>query len=122
MPETNLDFSVDDESLEISGYYLIHSEHPSNKNCGGICIYYENCLPLKVTGVGLLEECIAFDLIISNKCCSFLSLYRPSSQFQDKFKTFSCNLEMIMDLVSKNNPFLLVILGDFNAKPSQWHD
>ena len=27
-----------------------------------------------------------------------------------------------MDLVSKKNPFLLVVLGDFNAKLSQWHD
>ena len=29
---------------------------------------------------------------------------------------------MILDLVSKKNPFLLVVLGDFNAKLSQWHD
>ena len=64
--ETYLDFSIDDESLEISGYYLIRSDHPLNKKCGGICIYYKNFLPLKVTGVRVLEECITFDLIISN--------------------------------------------------------
>ena len=29
---------------------------------------------------------------------------------------------MTLDLVSKKNPFLLVVLGDFNAKLSQWHD
>ena len=29
---------------------------------------------------------------------------------------------MVLDLVSKENPFLLVVLGDFNAKLSQWHD
>ena len=29
---------------------------------------------------------------------------------------------MTLDLVSKKKSFLLVILGDFNAKPSQWHD
>ena len=67
LSETYLDSSVDDESLEISGYYLIRSDHPSNKKRGGICIYYKNFLPLKVTGVRLLEEYIAFDLIISNK-------------------------------------------------------
>ena len=29
---------------------------------------------------------------------------------------------MTLDLVSKENPFLLVVLGDANAKLSQWHD
>ena len=122
LPETYLDSSIDDESLEISGHYLIHSDHPSNKQRGGICIYYKNFLPLKVTGVRLLEECIAFDLIISNKLCSFVALYRSPSQSQGDFATFSDNLEMTLDLVSKKNPFLLVVLGDFNAKLSQWHD
>ena len=105
-----------------SGYYLIRSDHPSNKRCGGICIYYKNFLLLKVTGVGILEECAAFDLIISNKLCSFVALYRSLSQSQDNFATFSDNFEMTLDLASKKNPFLLVVLGDFNAKLSQWHD
>ena len=29
---------------------------------------------------------------------------------------------MTLDLDSKKNPFLLVVLGDCNAKLSQWHD
>ena len=122
MSETYLDSSIDDEGLEISGYYLIRSDHPSNKKRGGICIYYKNFLPLKLTGVRLLDECIAFDLIISNKLCSFVALYRSPSQSQDDFATLSDNFEMTLDLVSKKNPFLLVVLADFNAKRSQLHD
>ena len=94
----------------------------SNKRRGGICIYYKNFLLLKVTGARLLEECIAFDLIIRNKLCSFVALYRSPSQSQDHFAAFSDNFEMTLDLVSKKNPFLIVVLGDFNAKLSQWHD
>ena len=78
---------------------------------GGICIYYKNFLPLKVTGVRLLEECITFDLIISNKLCSFVALYRSPSQSQDDFAAFSDNFEMTLDLVSKKNPILIVVLG-----------
>ena len=29
---------------------------------------------------------------------------------------------MTLDLVSKKNPFLIVVLGDFSAKLSQWYD
>ena len=119
LSETYLDSSIDDTSLEISGYYLLHSDHPSNKKRGGICIYYKNFLPLKVTGVRLLEECIVFNLIISNKLCSFVAIYRSPSQSQDDFATFSDNFQMTLDLVSKKNPFLIVDLGDFNAKLSQ---
>ena len=118
MSETYLDSSIDDESLEVSGYYLIRSDHPSNKKRGWIYIYYKNLLLLKVKGVRLLEECIAFDLIISNILCSFDALYRSPSQSQEDFATFSDNFEMTLDFVSKKNPFLLVVLGDFNAKVS----
>ena len=61
-------------------------------------------------------------MIITNKLCSFIALYISRSQSQDDFATFSDNFEMTLDLVSKKNPFLLVVLGDFNAKLSQWHD
>ena len=75
-----------------------------------------------MTGVRLLEECITFDLIISNKLCSFVALYRSPSQSQDDFATFSDNFEMTLDLASKKNPYFFVVLGDFNAKLRQWCD
>ena len=108
-----------DKGLEISRYYLISSAHLSNKKRGGICIYYKNFLPLKVIGVRLLAECIAFDLIISSKLCSFVALYRSPSQSQEDFALFPDNFKMTLDLDSKKKPFLLVALGDFKAKLSQ---
>ena len=72
--------------------------------------------------VRLLEECIPFELTITNKLCSFIALYRSPGQSQDDFATFSNNFKMALDLVPKENPFLLVVLGDFNSKLSQWHD
>ena len=117
--QTYYDSSVDDESLEISGYYLICPDHSYNKKRGGICIYYKKFLPLKVTGVHLLEKCIAFNLIITNKLCSLVALYRSPNQSQDNLATFSDNFKMTLDLGSKENPFLLAVLSDFNTKLSQ---
>ena len=105
LSETYVDSSIDDESLEISGYYLICPDHPSNKKCGGICIYYKNFLPIRVTGACLLEEYITFHLIIRNKICSFVALYRSPSQSHDDFSTFSENIEMTLDSVPEKNPF-----------------
>ena len=61
-------------------------------------------------------------MIISIKLYSFAALYRSPSQSQDDFATFSDNFEMTLDLASKKNPYLLVVLGDFNAKLRQWYD
>ena len=44
LSETYVNSSIDDESLEISGYYLIRFDHPSNKKRVGICIYFKNFL------------------------------------------------------------------------------
>ena len=47
-----------------------------------------NILPVKFTGVRLLQECIAFDLIITNKLYSFIPLCRSPSQFQHNLGHF----------------------------------
>ena len=38
----------DDDKLQIPGYTLIRSDHPSNTKRGGVCIYYKSSLPLKL--------------------------------------------------------------------------
>ena len=51
-----------------------------------------------------------------DKLCSFVALYRSPSQSQDEFEKFAKNLELNLDTVSANNPFLTVVLGHFNTK------
>ena len=58
-------------------------------------------------------------LIVSKKFCSFVALYRSPCQSQDNFATLFCNFEITLDLISKKNPFLLAVIGDFNARLSQ---
>ena len=47
---------------------------------------------------------------------SFLCLYRSPSQTRDIFETFADNFESTPDRIVNKNPFLIVALGDFNAK------
>ena len=84
--------SVDDNNLEISGQNSIQSDDPSNKKRRGICIYYKYFLHLRILNVQYLQECINFEMKVVAKVCNFISLYRPHSQTQDDFETFSKNL------------------------------
>ena len=71
-----LGITEDDENLQVSGYDLIRSDHPSNSKRGGIAIYYKNCLPLKLIDVNYLSESIIFQLQMGSKICNFISLCR----------------------------------------------
>ena len=64
---------------------MVRADHPANSKRGGVCVYYKNCLPLKVLDVILLYESIAFDLQIGDKLCSSISLYRSPNQSYDDF-------------------------------------
>ena len=86
--------SPDDNNLEISGYNLIGSNHPSNSKRGGICIYYKHFLPLRIVTVQYLPECINFEMKTDDKVCNFISLYRSPSQTLDDFETFSKNFDL----------------------------
>ena len=121
--ETYLDSSTtsDDDNLTISGYNLIRSDHPSNNKRGGVCICYKNFLPLRVLGIQYLQEYINFELNIGGKICNFISLYRSPSQTQDKFEKFINNLELNLETLCQNNPFLIVLIGDLNAKSKNWY-
>ena len=95
--ETYLDSSTlsEDHNLEISGYTLVRSDHPSRNKRSGVCIYYKRFLSLRILNVQYLPERICFELITSEKTCNFSSVYRSPSKSKDDFK-----------------------IGDFNAKSS----
>ena len=116
--ETYLDSNIlpDDSNLEIPGYNLVRSDHPSNKKRRGVCIYYESYLPLRIININYLNECVGFELMVGDKLCNFIALYRSPSQLQDQFESFKGNLELNLETAVQNNPFLVVLLGDFNAK------
>ena len=57
-----------------------------------------------------------FKVLIGNKLCNLISLYRLPSQLTDVFDQFADNLELTLDEVTNSDLFLIVVLGDFNVK------
>ena len=86
LSETYIDSSIlhNISNLEIPGYNLVHSDHPSNKKCRGVCIYYKSYLPLRIININYLNECVRFELLVGDKICNFIALYRSPSQSQDQ--------------------------------------
>ena len=49
------------------------------------------------------------------------SLYRPPNQSEDDFENFCNNFELMLNAASETNLFLIVAVGDFNARPNNWY-
>ena len=85
---------LDDDNLDIAGYKLVRSDHPSNSKRGGVCIYYKEPLLLRFINANYSNECVRFIIRIGEKLCSFISLYRTSNQTQGGFDKFTNNPEL----------------------------
>ena len=116
----NSDTSSNDNNLNIPGYNIFRADHPYENRRGGVCIYYKECLPIKMLNINYLQECICFDLKIGSKLCTIVSLYRSPSQSADEFDNFLNKLNLTMESITRKNPFLTAVIGDFNAKSSKW--
>ena len=99
----------------------MRSDHPSNKKCGGVCIYYKSYLPLRIIDINYLNKGLRFKLMVGDKLCNFIALYRSPSKSQYQFESFKDNLQLNLESAMQNNPFLVVLLGDFNVKSSNWY-
>ena len=121
--ETYLDSTtaLDDENLAITGYNLFRADHASNTKRGSVCVYCQSSLVLKLVDVHYLQKCLIFGILIGGKSCNFISLYRSPSQSLDFFEKFADNLQLSLDKFSNRNPFLTVVLGDFDTKSSNWY-
>ena len=56
------------------------------------CIYYKSCLPLRIIDFNYLNECVRFELMVADKLCNLIALYRSPSHSQDLFKSFKKTL------------------------------
>ena len=55
------------------------------------------------------------------KCVILTPLYRSPSQAKDEFGSFVDNLELNLDSIVHRNPYLTVVLGDFNEQSKGWY-
>ena len=51
LSEAHLDSQVPDSLLEIDRYNLVRVDHPNDTKSGGVCIYYKELLPVRVTNL-----------------------------------------------------------------------
>ena len=95
---------------------MFRADHPLDNQRGGVCVYYKENLPIRLYNISYLKECTSFNLMISNKLCNIVLLYRSPSQNSNKFENFINNLNLALESITERKPFSTTLLGYFIAK------
>ena len=56
--ETYLDSTVDDETIEITGYNLVKADFPNNQKRGRVCLYFKGNKCLRQIDISYFPECV----------------------------------------------------------------
>ena len=119
--ETHLDSTVDKDKLELNGYTLINNNHPQNLKRGSVGLYNKDSLPSKNrSDLVTVPECIVYEIQLNRKKYLFAVIYRSPSQIPEEFDNFSMNFELMLSKRHSENPFCVIITGDFNCRSTQW--
>ena len=121
--ETHIDSTVDKDKLAMDGYTLHEANHPQNIKRGGVGLYIKDSLPSKNRSDQVtLPECVVCEIQLNRKKYFFVVIYRSPSQDQNEFDNFTINFELLLSKMHAENPFCVVITGDFNCRSCQWWD
>ena len=115
------DYSHDDPRLELQGYVMVRSDHPSDTKRGGVCIYYKEHLPfVRRDDITFLNECIVGEIKIKNKKCFVTCVYRSPSQTAEETDIFLSTFEQTCSSIALESPLSILVTGDMNAKCTNW--
>ena len=118
-----LDSSIEanNPKLNIPGYNLLRSDHPSNIKRGGVCMFYKDYLPvIRRDDLCALTKCIVVEVNSGTKSLFFTCNYRSPSQTVDEFERYCQSLHLTLTNIDDTSPFSSVLIGDFNARCTNW--
>ena len=118
--ETHLDSTTDESKLTLDGYSFFKNNHPQNIERGGVGLYYKESFPAKQRhDLETLPECIVCEFQLNRKKYFFTVLYRSPSQNQEQFQAFTDGFELIISKMAAENPYCVIVTGDFNCRSPQ---
>ena len=120
--------NVDD--LEIEGFAKLPMRAdcklatPQSRPRGGVCLYFKENLPIKRRNdLEFPDETICAEISLNRKKIIYLLSYRSPSQSLADFKSYMYKLQTFFIKASAENPSIIIITGDFNARsPLLWAD
>ena len=69
-----------------------------------------------------LDESLLCEVTTGSKKCIIGTVYRSPTQNSDEFESFLSNFDFLLQDISNHNPYLTLLLGNYNARNAKcWH-
>ena len=98
------------------------ADKPGNSRNGGVCLYFKDNLPIhERPGLETLPETIVAEIKLNRKKFFFILSYCHPNLSTTELEEYTKSLEHIYGCISKENPAVTILTGDFNARsPLFW--
>ena len=114
-------FLIDKDCGWLGASPEVKSNHPNNVKRGGVGLYVKDSFPARNRlDLATLPECIVCEGQLDKKNYCFAILYRSPSQSHIEFQDFTNNFELMLSKMSGENPYCVIITGDFNCCSTNW--
>ena len=122
--ESMLSEKNSNEEIFISGFSPdpFRADKAPNIRNGGVCLYFKESLPIKQRNdLQKLPETIVAEIKLKKKKIFFVLSYRHPNMITDEVVEYMNSLEKIYESIRKENPYVSILCGDFNARsPVFW--
>ena len=95
-------------SLNIDGYNIVQSDHPSGLKRGGMCCYFQEGLPIRIMKMTPMTECLVLEMLYNNKLVIVFVIYCSPSRFSQEFAQFEMLFSQLLNDITSKNPFFLL--------------
>ena len=93
----------------------------SNIKRRGACLFYKDYLPvIRHDDLCALTECLVVEVNLGTKSLFFTCNYRSPSQTVDEFESICQSLHLTLTNIADTSPFPSALIGDFNARCTNW--
>ena len=75
------------DSLNIDGYNIVQSDHPSSSKREGVCCYFKESLLIRILKITSITECLVLEMLY-NKLNIVSVIYHSPSQSSQEFAQF----------------------------------
>ena len=124
MCESLLNKDIPNDDIYTSGFSPepFRADKPENSRNGGVCLYFKDNLPIhERPDLETLPETIVAEIKLNRKKIFFILSYCHPNLSTTELEEYTKSLEHIYGCISKENPAVTILTGDFNARsPLFW--
>ena len=120
--ESALTSDITNDQIDLPGYTPLRNDLEGSNTHGGVLIWHKIGLAVKNRAdIFDHSNTLVLELSISRKRIFYILCYRKFNQTNDEMNSFFEKLDCALQKIKAENPYCIMMGGDFNAHLKDWY-